>query len=321
MTKAVTILAASLLIVAGACSTDGPTEVPPPPVTDGRPAGPDTAVETEPVASGADELFAAACGGRLSVRSPGPLPPHLTSVSGLAASLRHDDVVWAVEDSFEPAEVTALDPAGRVVATIRLVGEPLMNLDWEDLAVAPGPDGRPWIHVADIGDNLGIRTEVRIHRFPEPDLVDSAITPETTRARYEVGRPDAEALLVDRLGSTWIIDKTPIGPTRIFRLDDDGVLRERGTLDLGGEQVTAADLSEDGTLLALRTDRQVRLHRVPDGGDIVDALVGPSCATPDLDEPQGESVAFLRGATGFITVSEDESGRPVDLHVTAPGDA
>jgi hypothetical protein len=321
MTKAASIVAVSLLVAAGACSTDGPTEVPPPPSTEDRPTGPDTTVETEPAASGADELFAAACEGRLSVRSPGPLPPHLTSVSGLAASLRHDGVVWAVEDSFEPAEVTALDPAGNVVATIRLVGEPLMNLDWEDLAIAPGPDGLPWVHVADIGDNLGIRTEVRIHRFPEPDLVDATVTPETTRARYEEGRPNAEALLVDPLGSTWIIDRTPVGPTRIFRLDDDDVLRARGTLDLGGEQVTAADLSDDGTLLALRTDREVRLHRVPEGGDIVDALVGPSCAAPGLDEPQGESLAFLRRASGFVTVSEDESGRPVDLHVTAPGDA
>ena len=56
-----------------------------------------------------------------------------------------------------PPVVTALGPDGAVLATVRLTGAPLMNLDWEALAVGPGPDGEPWVHVGDVGDNLGVR--------------------------------------------------------------------------------------------------------------------------------------------------------------------
>ncbi len=320
---------AVLLALATACGTgdeagtgdrttpSGPTS------TTAAPAGTADAAPTTGAPAGAQgpdpatELLAAACDGRLEVRTVATLPGHLTSVSGLAASHRHAGVVWAIEDSFEPPVLTAIDADGAVVANVRLVGSPLMNLDWEALAVGPGPDGESWVHVGDVGDNLGVRRHVRIHRFPEPELQDATVTPETVEVHPE-GRPNVEAMAVDPDGRTWLVEKRPDGPAGVLLLDEDGRLERRGELDLDGEQVTAIDLSSDGSVLAVRTDRALRLHGVPEGGDLLDALDAPSCTTPELDERQGESVALLRDRVGLLTVSEDESGGAVDLHLTAP---
>lgn len=271
---------------------------------------------TTPPAADASPLFEAACGGALSVSTGATLPDHLTSVSGLAASRRHPGAIWAIEDSFEPPVVTAFDLDGTVLAEVRVDGPLFPNLDWEDLAIGPGPDGSPWMHVADIGDNLALRPDVRVLRFPEPDLSDERVEAETVTLRYEEGRPNAEALLVDSRGVTWIVDKDPDGPATIHRAGDDGVLRAVGELDLPGEQVTAIDRSADGRVLALRTVEQLRLYAVDDDTELPEVLAGEPCTTPPIDERQGESVAFLLDGSGLVTVSEDESGRPVELHRT-----
>ena len=125
-------------------------------------------------------------------------------------------------------------------------------------------------------------------------------------------------------GTIWVIDKNPDGPATLYRLEPDATDPDRGelvavsTLALAGEQVTAADLSPDGTVLAVRTDEQLRLYPVDEGQDIAGALSATPCATPSIPERQGESVAVLAGAAGLLTVSEDESGQPVELHLTAP---
>ena len=64
-------------------------------------------------------LFDDACAGRLSVRPSGTLPADLTSVSGLAAGRRSPEVVWSIEDSFEPAELVAVSFDGVEAARVR----------------------------------------------------------------------------------------------------------------------------------------------------------------------------------------------------------
>jgi hypothetical protein len=313
----VALLAVASLLLAACAGSDDPTastrDEPPAAET---PEG-DSPNSTTAAPAEALPLFDAACAGELSVRTTATLPEHLTSVSGLAASRRHPGVIWAIEDSFEPPVITALDLDGQVRAEVRVEGSLFTNIDWEDLAVGPGPDGTPWLHVADIGDNLGIRQDVRVYRFPEPALEDATIEPEAVDLRHEEGRPNAEALLVDGAGAMWVIDKEPDGPATILRADEDGVLRGAGQLDLPGEQVTAVDLSADGRVVALRTADRLRLYRVEDGADLTEVLAGDGCTTPPLEERQGESAAFLLDGSGVVTVSEDESGQPVELHLTS----
>lgn len=273
-------------------------------------------------------LLEAACAGRVQVRDAGELPPDLTSVSGLAASHRHDGVLWAVEDSLEPADLVALTTDASELGRIRVQGGPLPNLDWEDLAVATGPDGTSRVYIADIGDNLSFRPRVQLYVFDEPDPTDTAVTPRVVQMTYDGAdgrpvRPNAEALVVQD-SAVWVIDKNPDGPATVWRLDADpstateGLLRPVSSLDLPGEQVTGADLSPDGSVLAIRTIDAVRLYPVDPGADIAEALTATPCTTPPPPERQGESIALLPGGRGIATVSEDEGGSPVRLHLSEP---
>lgn len=254
----------------------------------------------------------------------GPLPPDLTSVSGLAASRRSDDVVWAIEDSLEPADAVALAPDGTELGRVRVQGGPLTNLDWEDLAISVDPEGVPTMYVADVGDNFSVRPTVQLYVFPEPEPSAGSVEPRIIRATFEDRdgnriRPNVEALVVQG-DVPWALDKDPDGPATLFRLEPDADDADRGTfvpvstVDLPGEQVSAIDLSPDGTVLGLRTTDSVRLYPVPAGGDIADALAAEPCSAPSPDEAQGESLAILPGDAGLLTASEDEGGEPVTLH-------
>lgn len=316
---------AGLLAVAAplACARDATS----PP--DGSVARPTTAAAPMAPAPAADvpadatPLLEAACAGTLEVSVAGPAPADLSSISGLAASHRHPDVVWAVEDSFEPPDLVALSRTGEERGRVRVTGPPLPNLDWEALSVDTRPDGTSWVHVGDIGDNLGLRPTVRVLSFPEPDPDATSVRADTTELTYPDGRRDAEAMVVvDR--TVWVLDKVTDGPATLHRaeLPDGGgraELEPVGRLELPGESVTAMDLSPDRRVLAVRTNRALRLHPVDEPTDLAAALREPGCATPPPPERQGESVAVLRDGSGLLTVSEDESGEAVDLHLTAPG--
>jgi hypothetical protein len=54
----------------------------------------------------------------------------------------------------------------------------------------------------------------------------------------------------------------------------------------------------------LRTYSSVLAFARPEGGSLVEALLGPSCAAPQAQEPQGEAVAFTTAGDAYVTVSE-----------------
>lgn len=277
------------------------------------------------------DLYDLACAGRLDVSVPGTLPADLSSVSGLAASERHPDLLWAIEDSLNPAQLVGVGLDGTVRATVDVDAGLVGNIDWEDVAVAPGPDGDPWVWIADTGDNFGVRTEREVLAFPEPALDDTTVDATTYRLRFDGARPDVEALAVVE-GVVWVIDKPESGPATLYRAATDGEPDGPGTgdrlrsryvltpvtqLDLGDERVTGMDVV--GSLLAVRTVDALRLYRIPDGGDLGDAVSGEPCTPPSPPERQGESVAILPEGAGLVTVSEDEQqSAPVDLHLVAP---
>jgi hypothetical protein len=283
---------------------------------------------TEP---GSQRLLDAACADELSVQATGTIDPSLTSVSGLAASAQHDGIVWAAEDSLEPAVVTALRTDGSTSGASTVRAGLLANVDWEALSFDHALD-EPRLYVGDLGDNLGIRPRVRLYELAEPDpTATTEVEPlrrldlEYRRTDGSAARPNAEALVVHG-GTAWVIDKQPDGPATVYRAEldaPDGVLHEVGTLDLPGEQVTGVDLSPDATVLALRTNRAVRVlpATLDDEGrlDLVATLTNEGCGTPVPPEDQGEAITVLPGAGGLVTVGEDEGGTPVPMHLIAPG--
>ncbi|MFC4001941.1 hypothetical protein ACFSVJ_26080 [Prauserella oleivorans] len=235
----------------------------------------------------------------------------LSEVSGLAADDRH---WYAVNDGGTSLEIFVLDRDCTVVDVLENDTDPY---DVEDLALAA--DGTLWL--GDTGDNDKDRDTVALHAV-RPD--GSA---ELYRLTYPDGAHDAEALLLDRAGTPYLITKNVVGSSAVYRpsaplrspgptpLEKVGELSVSATGTPGGPLgsagsvlVTGAAASPDGTVVALRTYTDAYLYRVPDG-DVVAALRSAPVRVPLPNEAQGEAIAFQPDGT-LVSVSEGV-GSPV----------
>jgi len=247
--------------------------------------------------------------------APTVASPTLTEISGLVASRAHEAVLWALDDSGGAAAVSAIrGDDGADLGTWTLAG--VTNLDWEDLAIGSGPDG-DLLYVADIGDNLRSRTDVRVHRVREPDPTDGSgeiAEVDTLVFTYPDGPHDAESLFIDpESGDLVIVTKNwDGGPAGIYRAPGDlttgtsTVLEAVGSVDLRsfGQLATGADISADGSVIALRTYGSVLLWWRQDGATVAETMGGGPCEAPTVNEAQGETVAIQPDGGGYVTVSE-----------------
>ncbi|WP_332911344.1 hypothetical protein [Algoriphagus boritolerans] len=122
-----------------------------------------------------------------------------------------------------------MDSLGNEVGKINL--DEVKNRDWEDIAVGPGPGGKSYIYVADIGDNAGNNKSGRIYRFPEPSKIEkkNTVKPEVLKFTYPNGAMDAESLFVDPIsGDLFIVSKRDKQNT-LFCLKSDDFGKKRGS--------------------------------------------------------------------------------------------
>lgn len=95
------------------------------------------------------------------------LPAQLNETSGVVVL---GTEVWTVLDSGAPAAIYQVDPqSGDVLRTVSLMGT--TNVDFEEVTA----DGQ-YVYVADIGNNFGSRTDLRIYRFLRSALADGSAT-------------------------------------------------------------------------------------------------------------------------------------------------
>lgn len=224
------------------------------------------------------------------------LPRRLDEASGLALSRRQPGVLWTHNDSGGDPVVYGLRPGQGVVAELRLRGAPAT--DWEDLAAGPCPwdDAEPCIYVADIGDNLRIRSSVVVLVFEEPSarelgLQDPArkgdrvrrldVAWSAARMRYPGGARNSEALTVTDGGDLIVVQKSPAdrrvavfrGPRSAFSAGlsaglagEPVLLRRDGQLPLPYEDhVTAAAWLPDGELIVRTNGNAFFYERREDG--------------------------------------------------------
>lgn len=186
--------------------------------------------------------------------------------SGIAASRRNANIFWTHNDSGDGPFVYAFDRQGKHRGVWRVVGAEAV--DWEDMAIGPGPRrGRPYLYLADIGDNSKKRDRITIYRVAEPriTLKDSSSTgqspretdaAEVIRLKYPDGKYDAETLLVHPLtGDLYIITKVMGAAARVYKLRAPVPKSEVLTLAYVGEFrfpnqyvgfITGGDISPDG---------------------------------------------------------------------------
>lgn len=276
----------------------------------------------------------------------------LNETSGLAVSRVHRDTVWAINDSGNADGVHALDLTGIDQGFFALVdpaGVPVATTDVEDLGFLGG-----LLYIADIGDNNAVRDTVTILVVsePAPGAGGTAVVDQELIVQYQTGSVDAEAFLVDPLtGQLVILDKDLSGTTTtVFTIDPpftDEPMEAvpAGSFDLGllestnmeltaaallfPAAVTAADITADGGLLAVRTYGTVWLFPRLADQSVAEALMGTPCEPGAAREGQGESLAFLPDTGGnnndnndnnsdndsevqFVTVSEGDF-RPLNI--------
>ena len=256
--------------------------------------------------------------------------PVLNEVSGIAASRTQPPLLWVHDDSGGAPAVYAIRPDGTLVGTYTIEGA--TNTDWEDIAVGPGPHrGTSYLYVADIGQNGGLRDRVTVYRVAEPDAPVATTGTLTGAAVISLGYPDhpvdAESMFVDpRSGDLFVIDKEYLSRVgRVFRaprralvdgadviLQDVGsftvtpdmAAAPSGVVRFPGAIITGADISPDGSTILVRTYGQVLAFSRGKRGTVAAAFRRPSCAAPQIDEPQGEAIGFAANGASYFTVSE-----------------
>jgi len=145
--------------------------------------------------------------------------PALVEVSGLAASRRRPDLLWAVNDGGNDERLHALSLAGETAAAFDVdTGDERGDSDWEDLASFRHAD-TPFLLIADVGDNWSWRRSVRLWVVEEPDLAapPARLVP---RARielvYEGGPRDCEAVAVDESDLTLLLVSKRTAPPVVY---------------------------------------------------------------------------------------------------------
>ena len=300
-------VAALLVAACGTASGTDSTEAP----VNTAPAKTTTSLTLPPVASLPPDTTACAFFGQTEALGT-VIEPELTETSGIAASRRHDDVIWAHNDSGNEAAVYAVGTDGTALGTFSLNG--VTGLDWEDMAMGPGPEaGTDYLYIGDIGDNLSFRPEVILFRVAEPDPTTGGGTVDGVE-RFGLVYPtpgvDAEALAVDPItGDIIVVSKDPTGVAIVYwapaaELTVGGLtaLRQVAILDLGAE-VSGADISVAGDMIALRGYREIWVWPRFDL-DLGVTLEATPCQAASPEEVQGEAITFDPSGLGLYTISE-----------------
>lgn len=247
-----------------------------------------------------------------------PVNSNIEEASGIAGSKINPGYLWVHEDGGTPARLLLLKNDGALFKSIPVNGA--VNNDWEDMALSQGPNhSLDYLFLADIGDNLLIRNDYVIYRFPEPALlVDMVSTVDNIRFQYPVGSHDAEAILADPMTKDIYIITKSDNPSHIYKLPypqsvttvNKAVLV--GALGFGG--VTGAAISSDGKEIIIKTYPALSYFKREVGQTIEQALKNASLNLPYQLEPQGEAVGFAADNSGFYTISEKAYSSVVNLY-------
>lgn len=254
------------------------------------------------------------------------LDPALVETSGLAASGRHEDVLWLLNDGGNAPRLYAVSVRGSRIATLTVAG--VANTDWEDLA-AFELDGKRYLMIADTGDNGGLRRTLQLHVIEEPSkLEDAVIEPAWSIAfRWPDGARDCEAVAVDSAQRQVLLISKKRQPPELFALP----LRPAGTGlqtahrigALAGvpqataeekridpqqarirHQVTAASVSPDRRNLAVLTYAEVLLY--PKRGK--ESWARAVARTPGVHPlpllPQPEALGWSADGRGLFAAGE-----------------
>lgn len=235
----------------------------------------------------------------------------LEEASGIADSRLNAGMLWVQEDSGNPPELSLLSHQGAFVKSIPV--KAAVNTDWEDIALAGGPDPvLSYLYIADIGDNDQKRENINILRAPEVAATATEINVETFPVKYEDGPHDAEAIIVEP-GSLdiYIITKrdarSGVYVVRYpYTTATFNVAVKAAELPYSGVVSTA--IQSDGGAVAVKDYLSIRLYNRLPGEKISAVLSKPFTSLPYQVEQQGEAICFTNDGKYYFTLSEKTGG-------------
>ncbi len=198
--------------------------------------------------------------------------------SAIEKSRQYPDTYWTINDSGGGPRIFAINATGEPIKPDGLKMyrgiqvEGATNIDWEALAL----DDRGNLYIADFGNNNSRRRNLAIYLLREPDpKVHTRVAvrrkipfsyPEQHRFPEPSRKFDAEALFwagghLYFLTKHWSDSQTALYRFNTLHAGTDNKVSLLATLNFGG-MVTAADISDDGNLLAVLTYRHIWLVEV-----------------------------------------------------------
>ena len=169
--------------------------------------------------------------------------------SGLAASRVERGLFWTHNDSGDEQRIFAFDAAGRDRGEFRI--PQAQASDWEDMASVL-IDGKPYLILADIGDNARRRESCALYVIKEPTSQKKTIKTRKIRFRYQDGPRDCESVAIDPVSKhIFLVTKAFVIRNPIYQLawpdlDSDDVLVARRIGSVRLTLVTAMDIAADG---------------------------------------------------------------------------
>lgn len=221
----------------------------------------------------------------------------LPELSGMAPSVRHPGILWAVNDGGNANVLYALD-----ARTCQVRGQHSLTTATADSeALASGRDaaGRPVLWVGDIGDNLSRRDSVAVLELPEPALGTTSGSATVHRFTYPAGPRDAEGLMPGPNGKSVFVVSKQLPRSTVYRVPLRPGTTTAVALGRAPALVTDAAVNPRTADYALRDYVRIVRYRGP--------VTGPrlgSSSPPALR--QAEALAFSRNGQLLFTAAEGD---------------
>lgn len=239
----------------------------------------------------------------------------LENTSGLAIGRKNTDFVYIIEGRDNENAIHVFNKDAEFQGKIILEGAD--NIDWQDIAIGPGPDQNThYILIGDIGDRQSNRENLTVYRLPEPNVSGQSIPFEVTVSNFETikfsvsEKRDFQTLMVDPFSGDIIVIGTmqamvyrlkyPQSTTSVTRADFKGHHRLR-------REIKAGDISPDGKYILLKDVGEVFKWEVPSDEDPIKVMfeTAPERVTY-TSEIEGGALGWNAESNGYFTLTDTD---------------
>jgi len=229
-------------------------------------------------------------------------------LSGLVASVRFPNILWANNDSGDVNRVFAIDATTCAVrAVVKLDGA--RYYDYEAISMGRDANGEPVMWVGDIGNNSRSRSQVQLYRFDEPTtLTDQTVAVKTVTVTWSDGARDSESMFVDPTpgGSVYLVSKEANG-SGVYELQGD--YRTTGYATTGNRIATTLATATDAAVAPDRSHTVMRNYTTK--ASLLNGIPGSNAQTVTIpSQTQGEAIAFSADSDSLYVASEG-TGQPL----------